>query len=222
MTTLSIKELKQEVLFFLRNSNVISIADRGVTTEIQTGTLTAATEVIIQRFNVKNIRSIVVGANTLVYGQDYQVNLDFDNLGTIECQITFTNAQTGEYTINYDEGNTDKIFPYFSQTLIHIEDLPRISVGLIEVPNEIIDFDGTYLNNPQLTIVIDDLDLENIDELISSIRSLIKTNERNFFYLGKFVKSVAIRAAIKTPTEIGKDKVWRRTLDIEGILNFER
>ena len=53
--------IKKEQVDFLRNNDVFTITQRGVTTTTQEETLSAETTITIDKTNVKNIRSITVG-----------------------------------------------------------------------------------------------------------------------------------------------------------------
>jgi hypothetical protein len=63
---IDIKELKQEIVNWLRNSDIFTTTQRGVTTQTDRIDLSSETEVLINRTNVKNIRSISNFTETLV------------------------------------------------------------------------------------------------------------------------------------------------------------
>ena len=97
--TLNITNIKTELVNFLRNSDIFTITQRGVTTYSDTGTFTAASTHTLGNTPTtsKNVRSVVVGGTTLTYGSEYTVNF---STGV----ISFVAAQTGVYTISYDSG----------------------------------------------------------------------------------------------------------------------
>jgi len=218
---LNITQIKKEWLFFLRNSDIFTTTQREVTTSSVTGAFAADTSIIISVPNVKNVRSVIVGAVTLNYGSAYTVDVDYDNAGTKSCKITFTAAQTGDYTISYDYG-TDKIHPDFPRNDLDINSFPRIGFDIIEIPSSLLDLDGTYLNTPQLTTIVYALKTEDLDDYISTLRALIRANAKNFYYIGLFVRVKSDGPILVSPSETGKQKIMQKNIDIEGLLNIER
>ena len=90
MAKISIWKIKEELVVFLRNQDLISISDRGVSTEQDTGTFTAdSTHTLATNpLFVKNVRNVNVASADLTFGTDYTVNYDTG-------VITFTPAVTG-------------------------------------------------------------------------------------------------------------------------------
>ena len=130
----SLMDIKQELVVLLRSADLISISDRGVSTETDTGTFSTDLTHLLGTSPtlVKNVRSVVVSASPLSFGTDYLVNYTTG-------LITFTSAQSGAYTIIYDQGSNDSIFPDFPQPHLKLSDFPRIAVDIIgSTSNEIV------------------------------------------------------------------------------------
>ena len=87
--------IKNELVTNLRNWDILTTTQRGVTTTTDTGTWTAATSHLINRNNVRNIRSITVDTSPLSFGNDYTIDYTYDDSGTIKCKIDLVSAQTG-------------------------------------------------------------------------------------------------------------------------------
>ncbi len=127
MTNISIWDIKQEVVVFIRNQDIVSISDRGVTTSQDTGTFTAANShtLATNPTLVKNVRNVDIGGSDLDFGVDYTVSY-------VTGVISFTTPQTGAYTIDYDQGSTDRIFPDFPQKYLKLNQFPRVAAEIID------------------------------------------------------------------------------------------
>jgi len=216
---LDIKEIKQEVANWLRNSDIFTISQRGITTAAGTGTFSGASSYVINVTNVKNIRSVVVGGTTLTYGEDYQVDFDFLDT-TIKCKITFTAAQTGAYTITYDYG-TDKIFPDYPRPDLTISSFPRIGFDIIDITSNYAGFGNVLISTIRLNIVTYDTNNENVTDYLTTIRKKIIESNTSFYYLGYIVRPDLIGPLIVSPREIGEDKVMQQNIDMIGEFKYE-
>jgi hypothetical protein len=221
MTIIDIKEVKKEWVFFLRNSDIFTTTTRGVTTTSATGTFAADSSLVINVTNVKNVRSVTVGVTTLTYGSDYTVDVDYLDT-TIKCKITFTSPQTGAYTIPYDYGATDRIFPDFPRTDIKLSNFPRIGCGLINMPTEPAGFGGVNISKIGLTTIVYAESLDNLNDYITSIRTAAFNSKTDFYYFGKLVQIRAVGPILRAPREQGKDKIFQQNIDIEGMFNYEK
>lgn len=220
MTTADVYLIKQEWVQFLRNSDIFTTTQRSVTTAQDTGTFSSDSSYLIDHADVKNIRSIIVDGSTLSYGSDYNIDFYFDDSGTYKAKITFTNAQTGNYEINYDYGS-DKIFPDFPKSSLKTSSFPRIGADIISMPSELFDMDGQLITTVNITTVVYDKQIESINDYISSITSSLNTNKKNFYYIGKFVRKLAVGPVLQFQSEQSGNKIFQQNIDIQGILNFE-
>ena len=207
-------EIKKELVMELRNWDVISISNRGVTTKTDTGTFAAAGTFTPSTSPtlIKNVRSVTVAAVTLTYGTDYTINHDTG-------VITFTAAQTGAYTIIYDYGNTDSIFPDFPQANLKLSAFPRIAVDIMGGNRKVIDL-GAITDHAtfNLTIVCYSTDVEQLEDMISSIISNMKSNRKSLYTL-KFIGNAVLGPIINSPGS--GDKVVQRNIDFETMFNYE-
>jgi len=212
------RNVKTELTYFLRNSDIFTITQRSVTTATATGTFTSATTHLISVVNIKNIRSITVDSVALVYGKDYIYDVDFLDT-TIKTKITFTVAQTGAYVITYDYGS-DKIFPDFPRPDLTISSLPRIGFDIINMPSKAAGFGNVNLTDINITIVVYDFDTDKIQDYITAIRTKIIEAQKTFYYMF-IVRPTLIGPCVKSPREMGKDKVFQQNIDIIGEWNYE-
>lgn len=205
--TLNLTNIKTELLNFLRNADVLTITQRGVTTSTDTGTFDAD-ETHTLGTNptlVKNVRSVTRGT-LLVYGQDYTVNF-------VTGVISFTTAQTGSYTIIYDQGSTDSIYPDFPRDGLAISDYPRIAVDFSGIPTDAFGIGGTDLiSSPRIVIVIYADSVEEIDGYTQTIKDDMKTNSKLFYYF-RYTKLTFIGPIIESPERSAE--ILHRNMDYE-------
>jgi hypothetical protein len=225
--SIDLKAVKQEIVNWLRNSDIFTVGARGVTTAADTGTFAADSTHLIAVTNIKNIRSVVVGGSTLQYGEDYQVDFDFLDT-TIKTKFTFTSPQTGAFTITYDYG-TDKIFPDFPRPDLSISSFPRIGFDILNIDTDYGGLGNVLISSATAQIIIYALNTEDTDEYISSIRAqiidmlsaTIANTKGHFYYFPKYVKPSFIGPTIKSPREVGKDKVFQKNIDMMGEWKYE-
>ncbi|MHA1481846.1 MAG: hypothetical protein ACTSQA_00225 [Candidatus Heimdallarchaeaceae archaeon] len=209
----SLMQIKQELVVALRNESLISISDRGVTTETDTGTFSATSSYTLSTSPtlVKNVRSVVVSASPLSFGTDYTVNY---TTGV----ISFTSAQTGDYTIIYDYGSKDRIFPDFPQPHLKLSDFPRIAVDIINSSSNEIGI-GADITESDYTVSIICYATEQtvVEDLVSGVKDFLMANKKNLFY------SPFITPTITGPllvTEFGNNKLLQRNIDADVRFEF--
>jgi len=211
---MDIPKIKSEQVDFLRNNNVFTISERGVTTDTQEDTLAAEDTITIALSTVKNIRSITVGGTSKYLGTDW--NADYKNAAG--CLITFEADQTGAYVVTYDYGG-DKIYPDFPRNDLTINSYPRIAVDVINVATDALGIGGdSFISNVAITIVVYADNSDDLDTYIQAIKELYVSNAKNFYYL-KFVKPTFIGPTIKSQDK--KDEIMQKNIDIMGMFNVE-
>jgi len=211
---MDIPKIKQEQLIFLRNNDVFSITERGVTTTTQEDTL-AASDTITIVAAVKNIRSITVGGVAKYVGTDYTV----DYKHSTGCVVTFGSNQTGAYVVTYDYGG-DKIYPDFPRNDLTINSYPRIAVDVINAPIEPFGIGGdTFISNVAITIVVFSNNSDNLDSYVQTIKDLYVSNAKNFYYLN-FVKPTLIGPTVNSPDK--KDEIMQKNIDIMGMFSVDK
>lgn len=215
---IDVEEIKEELVVFLRNSDILTIAERGATTTTATGTFAGETELLINRTNVKNIRSVVVASVTLDFGEDYTVEYNYNDSGTYKCKISFAAAQTGAYTITYDYGS-DKIYPDYPRDDLTISSYPRIAVDILNSNTDAFGIGGNeYITDITISVTIFAHDTKKISELITNIRKEILESNKSFYYL-RFIKPIGIGPLIEDPT--AKQEIMRQNTDFLSMFNVE-
>lgn len=205
--TLNLTNIKTELINFIRNADVLSTTQRGVTTSTDTGTFDAAETHTLETNPtlVKNVRSVTRGT-LLVYGQDYTVNF-------VTGVISFTTAQTGSYTIIYDQGSRDSIYPDFPRDDLDISSYPRIAADFSGIPADALGIGGTDLiSSPRIAIVIYSDSVTDIDTYTQTIKDDMKTNSKLFYYF-RYTKLTFISPIIESPDRSAE--IMHRNLDYE-------
>lgn len=215
MAKISIADIKQELVFFLRNSDVLTITERGVTTATATGTFSSDTTLTISRANIKNIRSVTVGGSGLTYGTDYTVNTQYNS--NTQCRITFTEAQTGDYSIPYDYG-TDKIWPDFPRDDLDISSFPRIAIEIISLDSDAFGFGNDNITSVLFTIVVYSKKVTEIDAVLDAVRVAFIDSHKSFTYLTKITPQPT-GPLIKSSNK--SQQILQRNLDFISRHNVE-
>jgi len=210
MTYTDIFTIKTELVVFLRNSDIIPVGTRGVTTTTQEfNGDNVETQFQLTNTNVKNVRSVTVGGVAVAYGSGYTVDY-------ITAQINFTTAPvagTNNVDIEYDYGTTDKIFPDFPQDSLNLMDFPRVAVDVISATTTELELGaGSNFTDYNITVVAYDIDQDNVEDMVATIRSSLMSNKKSFYYF-PFVKPTGMGPIMRSP--FGKNKVFQRNQDFQ-------
>lgn len=209
---LNITNIKDELVVFLRNQNILTITQRGVTTANATGTLSGTKVITIARTNVKNIRSITVAAVSKVLGTDWTANYKHAS----GCVITFVANQTGDYIVSHDYG-TDKIYSDFPRDDLGIDSYPRIAMDIISMDTDAFGIGGSqFISNINFTIVIYADDVDEIDGYLQAIKTAIEGSANSFYYFG-FIKPTFTGPCISSPGK--SDEIMQRNIDLQAMFS---
>lgn len=207
-------EIKEEIVVFLRNSDIIPVGTRGVTTSQDTGNFAGANNHTLATNPTlcKNVRSITVGGSPLSLGTDYTVDY---NTGI----ITFTSPQTGAYVIDYDQGNSDRIFPDFPQPYLKLNQFPRIAADIISgTMEEISLFATTTRHAYMITVVCYSEDVKELEDMIKNVQDAVLNAKKDFYYL-KLITPTELGPVLNSPNK--ENKILQRNIDFMADFNFE-
>jgi len=183
MTTANVQKLKEELVVFLRNSDILSTTERGVTTKTDTFTATAGQTVFTLTQTVaRNIRSVTVNAVSKSAYRDYTTSY-----GASVTTVTLgTGAGVGEPVVivyDYSAGTVEKIWPDYPELTFLVDNTPRIGFDFTAHRTKILGIgDANWLSDALVTIKVYDKSIKTIDSYLSTIRSKIKTNEKLFYH----------------------------------------
>ena len=209
-------EYEKELVNFLRNQDIISVSDRGVTTTTETFSGNASdVDFDLANTNVKNVRLIQITAVTQSYGTDYSIDFDGSNPG----RITFTSppaSGTNNISIQYDYGSTDRIYPDFPRADLKLSSYPRVAVNIISVTSSPMGLGGDSDNSALLvSTVVFDAGMKSVLEKVTTIRNSIRSN-KDAFYNFDYITPNAIDALIKSTDR--NDEIVQQNADF-NILN---
>ena len=210
--------LKQELVIFLRNQNVFTISTREVTTTTDTFSGDdSETEFDLAHTNVKNVRLVSVDSGAKIFGTDYMVDYEGDNVG----RVTFSTPPAGgtdNISIQYDYGSNDRIFPDWPKNSLGLSNYPRIAVDVILAATEEIAIGGAVTRSDvtaSMTAFANST--KTVDDLLTGARNAILNNKKNFYYFG-FVSPISLSPIIESPDR--REEILQRTQDfkIENII----
>lgn len=210
-----------EITYFIRNSDILSITERGVATAEDTGTFASDSTHTISVTNIKNIRSIIVDAATLDFGVDYTYDTNNGAVGSKNTLITFTSSQTGDFTISYDFGS-DHIFPDYPKNNLSISSYPRIAVDIISEVSEVQGFGNqkiAVLTSFLLSTVAYADNTRKVRDITDKVKVAMMNNQNNFFYFKITLPQDASRITI---ADTLKDEIFQQTRQFISITNLER
>jgi len=149
---------------------------------------------------------------SLNLGTDYSVNY---TTGV----ITFVASQTGAYTINYDQGSTDKIYPDFPRDDLSISSYPRIAVDIIAGTSDAFGIGGaSFITGYGVSVVAFSYNVGDIETYIQSIRTAF-INASNDFYNISFIKPTAMGPLIESPDR--SSQILQRSQDFEIMFEVQ-
>jgi len=208
--------IKQELVVFLRNSDIFSTSDRGVsTTTDEFSGDDNETEFTLTNTNCKNIRSITVDDVAQSLGTDYTVDYS-------TAVVTFTTAPAigiNNIDIQYDYGSGDKIYPDFPRVDLSISSYPRIAVSITSMTTTELALGAKYnMSDMLISITVYADGMVNVDNYIKDIREAFLEAKDDFYYL-KFITPVTQSPLINEPAR--GDKIYQRTLELRSLFNIE-
>ncbi len=217
---LDIKLIRYEFLNLLRQSDIISVSERGLATITDSFTATGGSEVYtLTNSNTKDVKEVKVNSNTISFGSDYVFNYNAPN--NIDAVSVLLILNAGDIVeITYDYGNGDSIYPDFGKAIVTLNKYPRMGFGFIDAPTEVLAVNGVYTTSFRIQIDIWDKNKNNLDNRISQLRTLIKNNTTSLYY-SNVLRIVGQRDTDYTD-ESGKTKIYKCSLDIMNELNIER
>jgi len=172
---ISVRQIKDEMLRFLRNSDILTKDQRGVVTVNEEFNVTNVYSIEIDYPTVKNVRSVIVDGIELRYGFDYVYSTKN------KLTIMFEEAQTGEIYVKYDMGK-DKIWADFPRDDLAIENYPRVAVDIISMNSQPAGIGGDAdISEVLFTVVAYSNDIREVEEIIDKVRIALKKNRKMFF-----------------------------------------
>lgn len=217
MAKVDLIEVKGELVNFIRNQDILSIATRGVTTVTEEFNGDNSTTTFnLANSTSKNIRTVTVDAAAQTFGVDFTFDL-------VAATVTFIVAPpsgTDNVDVTYDFGPTDKIFPDFPMADKKLSDFPRIAVELISgtTAEYALNADGNVTDYIATMVCYSESERQ-VENMVSDIRQALQDNKKNFFFF-PFITPTAMGPPIVVPW--GKQKIFQRNQDANVRFIYEQ
>lgn len=221
MSTVSMEKIRQEFLVFLRNSDILSVSQRGVTTKTDTFTSTAGQTVFtLSSYTVRNIRSVTVNSVSKSVYRDYTPTYNSGVASTITFGTGLTLNDSVSIQYDYSSGTVEKVWCDFPEIIYLPNDCPRLGFDITAYRTNPIGIGSTnYLSDALITVKLYDLGTyRTIDVFLSTLRNKLKSAQKSFYYF-QFVYPSNIGPVI-SHTELSS-KVFERSMDITCKFSFE-
>ena len=220
MSTITLSQAREELVVFLRNSDLLTVSQRGVTTTSENFSGTGSSQIITLSNNVvRNIRSVTVGGTAQAVYRDYTPSYD---VSTTTITGTFVSG-TDNITVSYDysSGTTEKVWPDYPQLVYLVDDVPRIGFDFTAHRTEVLGIGSNpnWLSDSLVTVKFYDKNPKSIDGYISTFRTKLKAAQTSFYWF-PFVTVTNIGPLI-THSELSK-KVMERSVDMTLRFGFEQ
>ncbi len=223
MTT-DMENVKTEMVVFLRNSDILSTTQRGVTTTSNVFTATAAQTIFtISNAVTRNIRYVTVDGTSKDAYSDYTPDYK-----SISSTITFETAMSGNELVDvgfdYSSGTTEKVWADYPELQYLPASVPRVGFDITGFRTQALSIgDSNWFSDALITVKVYDSSLKNIDGFITTIRSAVKSAQLSFYHF-QIVRPKNIGPAllhdIVSKTKLS-GKVFEKAIDIIARFNFE-
>ena len=211
------QEIEDELVVFFRNSDILSIATRGVATATDEfdGTGAQTTFTLSNSTIVKNVRTVTVDAAAQSFGTDYTVDYDTG----IVTFLAAPAAGTDNVDITYDFGSTDKIFSDYPQDNIKLFRYPRVTVHMLGAETAEQALGGTSTLTTYLyTVVAYAEKLDTCETILDKSKDAIMDNKKSLFFV-PFHTPLRRGPPLKSP--FGESKIHQINLDCQIQFVFE-
>lgn len=189
MTIVNKQKIKEEVLNFLRNEDIFTTIQRGVSTDSETIVATAGqTDFTLTTTNlISNIRSVTVNGDTKTVYVDYDINIIKDKTSTRTINFYSGLSLNDSVVITYDESSAekgDKIYPDMPDIKLIKSSYPRVNFEIEETTTEPINSNHSKYNKMLVLTFriiaerwqIDDLSLDIYEKIFDNRKSWQNNN----------------------------------------------
>jgi len=210
--------IKQEILVMLRNSDSISVADRGVTTAVES--FNGAPPLVIfdlVNTNLKNVRTITVNGAPMTFGEDYTVDYQGANVGRVTFAVA-PGAGVNNVVITYDFG-TDSIFPDWPRTDLTLASFPRIGFDISGGNSEVLGIGGDGLKTRwSVEVICYSNDMKELEDMGKTMRDYMFANRLNFFYINFLAPSYMGQML---PNVSMREEIYQRNFSFDIVCEVE-
>jgi len=208
-------KLREELEVFLRNSDVMSVAKREVTTYVEVFTASAGQLVFtVAQPGIKNVRSVKNNASALKYGTQY--TSDYHS-GKVTLAAACSGGEAIE--IKFDAGVGDHIFSDLPRIDLSLESYPRI--GFDDISHASVEqcLGGTLVKTDILvSLVCYATTKEECLTMWQACRNAVLANKKNFYH----ISFITLAGAGPLAKSAGRhEKVMQKNQDFRIPFEFE-
>lgn len=221
MTTIDLVKAREEIMIFLRNSDILSTTQRGVTTKTDTFTATAGQTVFtLSSYTVRNIRTVTVQSVAKKAYFDYTPSYNTGSASSIVFLTGLTLNDAVSITYDYSSGTAEKVWPDYPQLMYLPTDCPRLGFDFISMRTKPIGIGTTgWLTDALVRVKAYDIGTyRTIDAFFTTLRSALMTSQKAFYHFQ--VAHPPEMSGIIIHPELSKT-VFERSMDIELRFGFE-
>jgi hypothetical protein len=153
MTTLNLQSIRDELCIFLRSSDVITTAIRGVTRTAGTYTVGVggeATHTFAGMTPIRDFKSLTVNAAAKKYLTDYTVNW---TTGVLTWNSALIENDVVVYSVDWGTG--DKIYPDMPRDDLNLASFPRIGIEVVNVSTQPVGLGGlNHLSDILISVIV--------------------------------------------------------------------
>lgn len=220
VTILDEANIEKELAVFLKNQDVFTITERGMTTvtENLTGNGAATTFDLVNP-TVFNVRTVVVNSVSQVLKDDYTVDYEGTNPGRVTFGTAPGNTLAVDITYDYSTSG-DSIYTDFPRVDLQLNSYPRVSVGISSVRTTPIALGGGAFQSDLMVSITTFANKKNkIHSVATAIRQAVVDNEKSFKYV-KTLRPLNVGSVIHDPNR--HDKVDQKTDDYIILHEIEK
>lgn len=213
----TLKNLRRLQEFF-RNSDIMTISQREVTTVTETfNGDNSTTDFVVSNTNLKNVRSVTVDSNPQTKYTDYDI--DWNN-----NTISFTSAPatgTDNISIEYDYGSTDHIFMDFPREDISLSSYPRVGFDFISnVTTQESTGSDLHQTRSLLSVTVFGTTKKEIETILFNLRTVVFNNKIDITPEIPLLITQGLGPLIEE--EDRGNKIMSRTMDFIAPFQFEQ
>lgn len=209
-------EAIDELLVFLRNSDILTTTQRNVTTATETFSGTGSTtNFSFTNTSVKNVRSVTVNSVAQTNYVDYTINY-------VDGEIDFTSAPasgTDNVEVSLDHGS-DRIFDDWPRDDLSINSYPRVSLQLSPMSSTEGDTSGaTTFSDALFSVTVFGVNKRSVISVVKSIRNAVINNKTGFTKINFL--TVGSQGPM-LPNENSKTKILQKNIDLRAPIIIEQ
>lgn len=222
MADIDYKQIKEELLNRIRNADVLTISERGVTTTTDSfNGDNIQTQFTLTNSGIKNIREVRVDTNIQTPLVDYTYTLtETDENNKVITFTTPPGVGILNVEIDYDYSSSgDKIYDDFPLAEISIDSYPRIGFEIIS-DNTTLESFNRQLYQTELLISFQAFGVGRnaTEDILSNLRQHLMDNRNNLVRL-TYIEPRGRSRILSVESTNGK--IFKRTTDFAAPFEFE-